>query len=91
MTDEQPQPVTTVPSFPPSWIDADDLAWLARCERRIWLDRRSVHPPPVTPTADARARMALRAAHKRHILAGIPDLEDLSALEWSERVIRPAG
>ena len=88
MTDEQPQPVTTVLSCPPSSLDADDLAWLARCERRIWLDRRSVHPPPVTPTADARARMALRAAHKRHILAGIPDLEDLSALDWSERVIQ---
>ena len=88
MTNEQPQPVTTVPSFPPSWIDADDLAWLARCERRIWLDQRSVHPPPVTPTADARARMALRAAHKQRILAGIPNLEDLSALDWSERVIQ---
>jgi uncharacterized protein len=88
MTDEQPQPVTTVPSFLPSWIDADDLAWLARCERRIWLDRRSGHPPSVTPTADARARMALRAAHKQRILTGIPDLEDLSALEWSERVVQ---
>jgi predicted RecB family nuclease len=88
MTDEQPQPVTTVLSFPPPWLDADDLAWLVRCERRIWLDRRSVHPPPVTPTADARARTALRAAHKQRILTGIPDLEDLSALEWSERVVQ---
>lgn len=91
MTDEQTQPVTTVPAVPfspPASLDADDLAWLARCERRVWLDRRFGHPPPALPTADARARMALRAAHKRHILAGIPDLADLSTLEWSERVIQ---
>ncbi len=59
-----------------------------RCERRIWLDRCSDQPPHATPTADARARSALRAGHTRHILAAIESVEDFSALPWDERVVQ---
>ncbi|WP_269634026.1 TM0106 family RecB-like putative nuclease [Roseiflexus castenholzii] len=62
------------------------MAWVMRCERRVWLDGRSAQPPQTAPTADARARMTLRANHKCHILAAIEGVEDFSELPWNERV-----
>ncbi len=69
-------------------LDAADLAWLVRCERRIWLDRRGGQPPQTAPTADARARIALRANHKYRVISAIENVEDLSAFTWDERVTR---
>lgn len=69
---------------PPRTIDAADLAWLVRCERRVWLDQ---HGAPVTtalPTADARARLALRAAHTRHILDALEGATRLVAHDWPD-------
>jgi uncharacterized protein len=71
-------------NLPP--LNADDLAWLMRCERRIWLDWRGSPPPEIAPTADARARIALRTTHKRRIIAAIDGVEDLSSLTWDERI-----
>lgn len=67
-------------------LDAEDLAWLMRCERRIWLDWRNSQPPEIAPTADARMRIALRVAHRRRILASLQGAEDFSALPWDERI-----
>lgn len=72
--------------FPP--LEAADLAWLTRCERRIWLDWHNSQPPAVTLTADARMRIVLRVAHQRRILASIEDASDFSALPWGARVIQ---
>lgn len=67
-------------------LNAEDLAWLMRCERHVWLDWRSVQPLEMAPTADTRMRIALRVAHRRRILASLEGAEDLSALPWEERI-----
>lgn len=67
-------------------LDATNLAWLARCERRLWLDQYGIATLPAEPTADARARLELRAAHLQRVLDATPDAVRLDSHDWQTRL-----
>jgi len=76
--------------IPARTIDAADLAWLVRCERRVWLDQHGTPATAALPTADARARMALRAAHARHILDALEGATRLAGHDWPDALMQTA-
>jgi predicted RecB family nuclease len=66
-------------------VDLDELIWLDRCPRRLWLDHHEDPAAHVPPTRDAVARSEANRAHVRRVVAAMPGAADAGAGEWEER------
>ncbi|MFO7167125.1 MAG: TM0106 family RecB-like putative nuclease [Chloroflexota bacterium] len=71
-------------------VTLEDLIWLDRCPRRLWLDRHAGGAPRAEPTRDARARSEANRVHIERLVAtsgaaAVPDGP------WEERLAATAA
>jgi uncharacterized protein len=65
-------------------ITLEELAWLDRCRRRVWLDAAGDASERTEPALDARSRSD--RAHVRRVIDRMAGVTNLAALAWPERV-----
>ncbi|MEN9934703.1 MAG: hypothetical protein RLZZ387_1282 [Chloroflexota bacterium] len=67
-------------------VTLEELAWLDRCQRRLWLDRNGDTAERVPPARDAVARTEANRTHARRVVAALAGVTPVPEGTWEDRL-----